>query len=153
MPCVYLLGLRHDISSAIATTAFGIASLIVLGLIFGTKYLPMFGMKTMLPKILDETYQESSQSMSHTQYLSPDILRTMDPDDQYAYYTLQIRKYTLLRMSINNSSQEKSHNSSHRIQSHNPDQEFNALEANQQPEDISSSHNKKFADNVEEEEF
>jgi hypothetical protein len=100
MPVVYLLGLRHDISSAIATSAFGIGGMIVLGIIFGMKEFTIFKSfhSSSLSKISDSSL--TSQSVDRLQNLSPNTVRTLSPDDQYSYYTKQIQKYTYLRLQI-----------------------------------------------------
>eukprot|EP00604_Paraphysomonas_vestita_P004010 CAMPEP_0174824406 /NCGR_PEP_ID=MMETSP1107-20130205/34001_1 /TAXON_ID=36770 /ORGANISM="Paraphysomonas vestita, Strain GFlagA" /LENGTH=105 /DNA_ID=CAMNT_0016051583 /DNA_START=1882 /DNA_END=2199 /DNA_ORIENTATION=+ len=57
----------------------------------------------------------------------------MDSDEQYAYYTLQIKKYTMLRMRIDASSAEKSCTTSQRPPSHHASRDFHQLE-------VSKSH-------------
>ena len=103
MPLVYLLGLRHDISSAIANIAFGLGGIIVMAIVFGEKYFPFLKcIKSSSSKVSDETQQPSStHSFNNLQIFSQDIIRSMNPDEQYEYYTKIIQKYTTLRLQVN----------------------------------------------------
>jgi hypothetical protein len=100
MPIVYLLGLRHDISSAIANGAFGITALIVLMIVFAEKFfsLPRCLKSQSSAKVLDETQPSSCQT---AQIFSQDVVRSMKPDEQFEYYTKIILKYSALRLQLN----------------------------------------------------
>jgi hypothetical protein len=108
MPIVYLLGLRHDISSSIANIAYGIGGILVLTIVFGCKYFSMLKLPNSAPKVLDET--QNSHTNTTLQLLSQDIIRSMKPDEQFEYYTRVIQKYTALRLQLN-SGDNSSYNS------------------------------------------
>jgi hypothetical protein len=106
MPLVYLLGLDHQISSGIATVAFGAGGIIVLVTVFGDKFfsLPQFARSTSAAKVYDSTQQLSvSGHSSAVQIFSQDVVRTMKPDEQFEYYTKIIQRYTALRLQLNSS--------------------------------------------------
>jgi hypothetical protein len=106
MPIVYVLGLRHDISSAIATVAFGVGGILVMGIVFGDKYFSLLKLTSSTPKVLDATQPSSSQSSATgpnntVQLYSQAMIRSMKPDEQFEYYTKIIQKYTALRLQLN----------------------------------------------------
>jgi hypothetical protein len=109
MPIVYLFGLRHDISSAIANGAFGVTALIVLMIVFAEKYFPLFSLTKSHSKVLDETQPTSGVSSAAVQIFSQDVVRAMKADEQFEYYTKIIQKYTALRLQINCASEYSSH--------------------------------------------
>jgi hypothetical protein len=103
MPLVYMLGLRHDISSAIATVAFGVGGIVVMAIVFGGKYFALLKLKSYTPKVSSET-QQTGTGTGHSnvvQLLSQDMIRSMKPDEQFEYYTKVIQKYTALRLQLN----------------------------------------------------
>jgi hypothetical protein len=101
MPIVYLLGLRHDISSAIATIAFGVGGILVMVIVFGEKFISLLKLKRYGPKVLDETQQTSQSLGANTfQLFSQEVIRSMQPDEQFEYYTKVIQKYTALRLQL-----------------------------------------------------
>jgi hypothetical protein len=128
MPIVYLLGLRHDISSAIATAAFGFCGIIVLFIVFGFKFLTIFKI-TVPTKIAsdDLSSQFSTQNFSNLTTIPPEVLRTMSPEEQYGYYTQQIQRFIVLRLQIDAGSEGKLSRSSSHVSYH-------AAEPNQQGE-------------------
>jgi hypothetical protein len=110
MPIVYLLGLRHDISSAIATLAFGVGGILVMVIVFGEKFISLLKLKRYGPKVLDETQQTSQSLGSNTfQLFSQEVIRSMQPDEQFEYYTKVIQKYTALRLQLDCPSERSSH--------------------------------------------
>lgn len=121
---MYILNLRHDVSSAIATSAFGFCGIFVLWLVFGFKYLSWWcGTRSQVADIRrpHSTSIESQYQMSPTrpisQNLSPDMIRTMTSEEQYAYYTQQIQRYTNLRLELsdNNSTNSQVEVSNHSV--------------------------------------
>jgi hypothetical protein len=105
MPLVYLLGLEHQISSGIATVAFGVGGIAVLVTVFGEKFfsLPqLLSKSTSAPKVYDSSTQQTSVSghSSAVQIFSQDVVRTMKPDEQFEYYTKIIQRYTALRLQL-----------------------------------------------------
>jgi hypothetical protein len=97
MPLVYLLGLGHHITSAIANGAFGAVAIIVLLIVFADKYfsVPHFLRAKSGAKVQDEA------SCHTVQIFSQDMIRSMKPDEQFEYYTKVILKYSALRLQLN----------------------------------------------------
>ncbi len=105
MCVVYLLGLRHDVSSAIATASFGFCGIIVLWIVFGFKYISIFRLVRSQVSDLQRPYSVGEHTSlttgrSITQVLTPDMVRAMTPDEQYEYYTQQIQRFTNLRLEL-----------------------------------------------------
>jgi hypothetical protein len=101
MPLVYLLGLRNDISSAIANGAFGVTALLVLTIVFAEKFfsLPLWLTSQSSAKVLTEAQPSSCQVAP--QIFSQDVVRSMKPEEQFEYYTRIIVKYSALRLQLN----------------------------------------------------
>jgi hypothetical protein len=100
MPVVYLLGLRHDVASAIANGAFGATAIIVMLIIFADKYFSLSKYSKSTIKVLD-VQPISGISANTVQIFSQDIVRSMKPDEQFEYYTKVIQKYSALRLQLN----------------------------------------------------
>jgi hypothetical protein len=103
LPIVYLLRLRHDVASAIATASFGFCGIIVLWLVFGVKYASIFRIFRSQITDLQRPYsvgEPAPSGRSMTKNLTPDMVRTMTPEEQYEYYTQQIQKFTNLRLEL-----------------------------------------------------
>lgn len=137
MPLVYLLKLRHDVSSSIATVAFGVGGIIVMLIVFGGKYLSFFKLTISTSKVIDDS-SINSKTMP-LQILSQDIVRSMNQDEQYEYYTKIIQKYTALRLQIDCPSEKSSHSSNRVGNPSNPD-----------PEKVITSNREKYATPCEE---
>jgi hypothetical protein len=113
MPIVFLFGLRHDISSAIANGAFGLVAILVLMIVFSHKYYSLTHIARSGSKVFDTTQPQSpsfaSVASPTVQILSQDVVRSMNPDDQFEYYTKIIQKYSALRLQLNCGSENSSH--------------------------------------------
>jgi hypothetical protein len=110
MPIYYLLKLRHDLSSAIANVAFSFTALIVLMVIFAHKFYSLSHFAKSSAKVLDETRSQPTSGVSNTvQIFSQDVIRSMNPDEQFEYYTKIIMKYSALRLQISCGSENSSH--------------------------------------------
>jgi hypothetical protein len=110
MPIVFLLELRHDISSAIANGAFGVSAIIVLMIVFADKYYSLTTFAKSKSKVWTDTQTPTTGvSTSAVQIFSQDVVRSMTPDEQYEYYTKVIQKYSDLRLRLNCGSENSSH--------------------------------------------
>jgi archaellum biogenesis protein FlaJ (TadC family) len=112
MPLVYLLGLSHDISSAIANGAFGAVAILVMLIVFADKYYSLLRLSNRsTTKVFDEATHSVTGGVSSAplQIFSPDVIRSMKPDEQFEYYSRIIVKYTALRLQINCASENSSY--------------------------------------------
>jgi hypothetical protein len=76
-----------------------VVAIIVMVIIFADKYSSFFA--KLNAKILDESLSAFSLPNTLIQIVSEDKIRSMNPDEQFEYFTKIIIKYTALRLQIN----------------------------------------------------
>jgi hypothetical protein len=125
-PIVFLLGITHDISSAIASIGFAFAALLVLGILFGQKVAKLLNCSSAVRKIHDRMsggnkgngkYEDRN---AHGPAYLDEYTRLQTDEERFDYCRKQILEWQGRMLAVNadrssdtsNRNSSRSHNSS-----------------------------------------
>jgi hypothetical protein len=119
-PIVFLLGITHDVSSAIASIGFGIASLLVLGILFGQKVSKLLNCSSAVRRIHDRVsggnkangkYEDRN---AHGPAYMDEYTRLQTDEERFDYCRKQILEWQgrMLAVNADRSSDTSDRNSS-----------------------------------------